>query len=135
ESDEARDAAMTEASDEDIAWVRPTGSKRHSSGTAQNLQRREQARRERDREARKHFPRYIVDDDCLEVPILRVSAEPVAPLGHEDSRDYERAVPLPLELVERLRAAREARAAAERDLHACEQEVRLWQSRQENDPV
>lgn len=36
-SDAARDAAMTEASDADIAWVRPG---RTSSGTAANLSRR-----------------------------------------------------------------------------------------------
>jgi len=39
-TDEERDAAMTEASDADIAWVRPSGSKRHSSGTQKNLDRR-----------------------------------------------------------------------------------------------
>jgi hypothetical protein len=36
-SDEERDAAMTAASDYDIAWVRPG---RETSGTAKNLQRR-----------------------------------------------------------------------------------------------
>lgn len=36
-SDEARDAAMTAASDADIAWVRPG---RERSGTAKNLKRR-----------------------------------------------------------------------------------------------
>jgi hypothetical protein len=36
-SDETRDAAMTEASTADIAWVRPG---REKSGTAKNLQRR-----------------------------------------------------------------------------------------------
>ena len=36
-SDEARDAAMTIASDADIAWVRPG---REKSGTSKNLQRR-----------------------------------------------------------------------------------------------
>jgi hypothetical protein len=36
-SDDARDAAMTAASDADIAWVRPG---RTSSGTAANLARR-----------------------------------------------------------------------------------------------
>jgi hypothetical protein len=36
-NDEERDAAMTRASDEDIAWVRPG---RESSGTAKNLERR-----------------------------------------------------------------------------------------------
>lgn len=36
-SDDTRDAAMTAASDEDIAWVR---SGREKSGTAKNLQRR-----------------------------------------------------------------------------------------------
>lgn len=36
-SDEERDAAMTAASDYDIAWVRPG---REDSGTAKNLQRR-----------------------------------------------------------------------------------------------
>jgi hypothetical protein len=37
-SDKERDAAMTNASDFDIAWVRPG---REDSGTARNLQRRE----------------------------------------------------------------------------------------------
>ena len=37
ESDEERDAAMTDSSDEDIAWVRPGKEK---SGTAKNLKRR-----------------------------------------------------------------------------------------------
>jgi hypothetical protein len=37
ETDEERDAAMTKASDDDIAWVRPG---REKSGTAKNLRRR-----------------------------------------------------------------------------------------------
>ena len=37
-SDKERDEAMTNASDEDIAWVRPG---REKSGTAKNLKRRE----------------------------------------------------------------------------------------------
>lgn len=37
-SDEERDAAMTVASDRDVAWVRPG---REKSGTAKNLTRRE----------------------------------------------------------------------------------------------
>ena len=40
-SDRARDAAMTAASTDDIAWVRPG---REKSGTAQNLARRIKAR-------------------------------------------------------------------------------------------
>jgi hypothetical protein len=38
ETDEARDAAMTYASDYDIAWVRPG---RENSGTAKNIKRRQ----------------------------------------------------------------------------------------------
>lgn len=38
-SDDERDAAMTTASDYDIAWVRPG---REKSGTAKNLERRKQ---------------------------------------------------------------------------------------------
>ena len=41
QTDEERDAAMTAASDTDIAWVRPG---RESSGTAKNLARRRVAR-------------------------------------------------------------------------------------------
>ena len=37
QSDEDRDSAMTESSDQDIAWVRPG---RETSGTAKNLARR-----------------------------------------------------------------------------------------------
>ncbi len=40
-TDEARDEAMTLASFDDIAWVRPG---RESSGTAKNLKRRERVR-------------------------------------------------------------------------------------------
>jgi hypothetical protein len=40
-SDDERDGAMTLASDEDIAWVRPG---KESSGTARNLARRKQGR-------------------------------------------------------------------------------------------
>ncbi|MFZ6731924.1 hypothetical protein ACO0LG_08375 [Undibacterium sp. Ji42W] len=40
-SDEERDAAMTAASDDDIAWVRPG---REDSGTARNLKRRQDSR-------------------------------------------------------------------------------------------
>jgi hypothetical protein len=38
ETDDARDAAMTNASDYDIAWVRPG---REKSGTAKNIKRRQ----------------------------------------------------------------------------------------------
>jgi hypothetical protein len=41
DSDGSRDAAMTEASDNDIAWVRPG---REKSGTARNLARRAKRR-------------------------------------------------------------------------------------------
>ena len=37
-TDDERDAAMTAASDQDIAWVRPG---REKSGTAKNIQRRD----------------------------------------------------------------------------------------------
>ena len=133
-NDEDRDAAMTAASDTDIAWVRPTGSKKHSSGTAKNLRRRDSVRHEQDREARKHYPRFSVEDDYYEEPVLRVDPEPVV-LGEGDSRDYERAVPIPVEVMGRLAAARQRVHAAERDLEAVMSEVRLWRSRQEADPV
>ncbi len=42
-TDEERDAAMTVASDVDIAWVRPG---REKSGTARNLERREKAKKQ-----------------------------------------------------------------------------------------
>lgn len=135
ETDEARDTAMTAASDEDIAWVRPSGSKRHGSGTRNNLQRRVDVRHEGERLSRRHYPRFLIEEDWIDHEVLRVSDEPVAPLGTKDSRVYERAVPLPPELVERLRAARVACSKANIELSKCEQEVRLWRSRQESDPV
>ena len=139
-SDEARDSAMTAASDDDIAWVRPaphdTRPHRGGSGrgTKANLQRRKDVRRERDREARKHYPRFIVTDDYAEYPVTRIEQEPVT-LGQDDSGDWERAIPLPPDLAKRIAAAREQLAAAHREWEACEQAVRLWRSRQENDPV
>lgn len=42
-SDEERDAAMTQASDEDIAWLRPSNSSNRGRGTRRNLERRKQA--------------------------------------------------------------------------------------------
>jgi hypothetical protein len=138
-SDEERDAAMTAASTHDIAWVRPTGSKRHSSGTAKNLQRRRDLKARLDREARTHYPRFGVREDWAEYEVLRVELvpTPLPPLGapQHELHAYEEAIPMPQELIDRLAVARAKRLEAEREEAKVEQEVRLWVSRQENDPV
>lgn len=63
-SDELRDAAMTRASDFDIAWVRP--GKRKNNGTARNLARRLEWDREQRRDVIASWPefKYVSSDDC-----------------------------------------------------------------------
>jgi len=133
-SDEERDAAMTLASDADIAWVRPSGSKRHGSGTKNNLERRARLQREAALTARKQFPRFRVEHDWLEIPIIRLEPVTLEELAG-DSRERERSVPLPPELHQRWLAAQEACNLADAEWERCKSEVLLWECRQENEPV
>lgn len=98
-SDEDRDAAMTQASTHDIAWVRPTKDKRNS-GTAKNLRRRE-LKHERDRIAlRATWPTYnVVPDEILGDGARFVRVSP-------PGEGWGRPTRLPPELVARLEHAR-----------------------------
>jgi hypothetical protein len=133
-SDEERDAAMTQASDEDIAWVRP-GNKR-GYGTRNNLKRRESVRPQRDRELRKTLPRFTVEHDWLETPIIRVK-----PATDEDihfAREHGHpayVVPIPQELMDRYAQALERERAASAEVARIETEIQQWDTKQEWDPV
>jgi hypothetical protein len=109
-SDRERDEAMTQVSDDDIAWVRPSGSKRHSSGTAQNLQRRFVVVREKRIAARRALPRFYVNETELWPVYSVVEVEP--------GFDPKHTVPVPQQLVDAERRAcavwRECQAKIER---------------------
>lgn len=123
-SDEERDAAMTAASDDDIAWVRPVKDKRHS-GTAKNLARRA-AQRKAARAAEMHtWPVFNVNTRELADDGERYVS--VSPAGEGHGVD----VRLPQELVDRLRDARRAVAEARRAESEVEAEIRLVVSEQE----
>jgi hypothetical protein len=115
-SDEDRDAAMTAASTDDIAWVRPVKKKR-TSGTAKNLARREALRlaaRERDRAS---WPRRVVQDEIGDDGERWLW---LLPAGHRD----DPGVPMPLDLIVRLDEAKSQLARAEATVQRCFAEVR-----------
>lgn len=109
-TDEERDAAMTAASDDDIAWVRP--GKRRNNGTTKNLERRRIAR-EAARAAeirswplrmwgeREIYPHYYTADPVLEVG-TNDDGSPM--LMNQDDPDPDHAR-VPQELVDRMKAA------------------------------
>ncbi len=124
--DEERDAAMTAASDYDILWVRPTGSKRHSSGTAKNRARRQQQAQERDRALRTACSKFRITHDYAEFPIIRI--EPAEP-------GDVHAVPLPPELWERWQRAQAACNEAHREWSQAMTDAITFERKQEVDPV
>ena len=100
-SDAERDAAMTEASDEDIAWVRPDKKKRRS-GTAKNLDRRREKNERLFKEERATWARVDLRIDLCDDGEVRATI-----VGPEEAAIYatDRAVPIPPGLKERLDAA------------------------------
>ena len=132
-SDEERDAAMTEASDEDIAWVRPGKSKR-KSGTAKNLERRLAKQKRTVLEGRRTWPRFVVsesyDDDGVHLH-LRDPADP-------ETAHPELAIPVEPGLHERyvnvkaqLHAAREAYFAVQRELRTMQVAAEMYRDEEE----
>lgn len=127
-SDDDRDAAMTQASTDDIAWVRPVSNKRNS-GTAKNLRRRE-LKRAVDRAAvRATWPVFNVNVN--EVRDEGAGFLRLEPAGEGYGKDTK----LPLELVVRLTVAQQARRAAQAAEDSIESEVRALYYEQENDRV
>ena len=127
-SDEDRDAAMTQASTADIAWVRPVKDKRNS-GTAKNLRRRELKRRLDRIAARTTWPVFNVipsDISGRGERFVRIS-----PAGDGYGRDIR----LPQALVDRLLAARKAVIEARAEEENVEAEIRAEFYSQENDSV
>ena len=124
-SDEERDAAMTEASTEDIAWVRPVKQKRRS-GTAKNLERRALARSIARLRERKEWPRFIVERDWSdEGPCLRLHEPTPADPG----------VPIDPSVVDRLDRAHAAVGAAMAELRRCFEDVRHAVAEEEAQPT
>lgn len=125
-SDEERDAAMTQASTHDIAWVRPHRSKR-KSGTAKNLQRREEKARLELVAERAAWPVFNVDvNDIRDEGAGFLRLEPAGEGYGKDTR-------LPLGLVVRLTVAQEARRAAQAVEDGIEPEIRAQYYAQELD--
>lgn len=126
ESDEQRDAAMTRASDADIAWVRPHKSKRNS-GTQQNLDRRAELRRSVrlqeiaqgvavDVGTTEIWPHHYVRP----IPLLEVRPDSDPPLQAmtDDGMPIIQVQPrVPQEFIDRM-------AAAWREYQACQEELR-----------
>lgn len=96
-SDRERDETMTQVSDDDIAWVRPSGSKKHSSGTAQNIQRRFAVVREKRLDARRALPRFYVNENEM-WPVYSIKEVDADFPAHQT-------VPIPQELVDAERRA------------------------------
>lgn len=121
-TDEERDAAMTRASDEDIAWVRP-GKRKRNSGTAKNLQRRLDLQRARVLEGRRAWPRFVVaesyDDDGVHLHLH----DPTDPL----TAHPELAIPVEPGVLERYRAAQERMRLARREYYEVQRELREMQ--------
>ena len=122
-SDEERDAAMTAASDKDVAWVRPERSKRRS-GTAKNLERRvrvNQARAAQQLAADlSSWPRFKMSENEAYPVYSAWPEEPnevhdVNDVGPEvvEVEDRYDVVPLPPGLQERY-------AAASKEYHECQ---------------
>lgn len=123
-SDEERDAAMTGASDDDIAWVRPVKAKRRS-GTAKNIERRA-VQRKAARAAEMHiWPVFNVNTHEIADDGERYVSVSSAGQGHGVD------VHLPQELVDRLRDARRAVAEAKGAENRIEEEIRLVVAEQE----
>ena len=118
DSDESRDAAMTKASTDDIAWVRPS-KKTRKSGTAKNLERRRNLRWEARKAEIASWPEYHVarSDDYYSYTVY-AAAQAVGPatVAH-----------LPADLVERMRVAY-------REYLACQSKVRQLVDEQGIDP-
>lgn len=129
-SDDDRDAAMTQASTHDIAWVRP-GKDKRNSGTAKNLRRRELKRRHDRLAQRATWPEYRVDPGALGDGGTRFVE--VVDMDEDASFAPNRVVRLPEEMVTRLRAAQDAVRAARELLESVEDEVRAECYAQETD--
>lgn len=123
-SDDERDAAMTASSTNDIAWVRPEKSKR-SSGTAKNLRRREDARKEFRRIERATWPRHIVEREWGDggETYMRV---------FEPNADNP-GVPVSPELLARLKRAEDALIDARCEVNRCYEKLRLMVAEEEEE--
>jgi len=133
-SDDERDAAMTAASEDDIAWVRPGNKKGY--GTRNNLKRRESVRHERDRALRKTHPRFVIEHDWAEYPIIRV--KPATDQDLAFAREHNvpgYCVPIPPELSARYAQALAREREASAAVASIEQEIRSYECKQESDPV
>jgi len=127
-SDDDRDAAMTQESTDDIAWVRPVKEKRNS-GTAKNLRRREQKLRLERVAARTTWPTFnVVLDELTNYGERFVRIKPAG-------AGWGKNVPLPQVLVDRLEAARNAVHLAQLAEGLVESEIRAECSLQESDRV
>lgn len=121
-TDEERDAAMTFASDGDIAWVRP-GKRGRTSGTAKNLLRRESHTQELRRLERATWPRArVIDDyDCnFGYGPYAMSATPET----IDSRQPGTHIPVPPDFHQRYNDACAAYCAVKRELNDLVHEAR-----------
>lgn len=121
-TDEERDAAMTEASDVDIAWVRPSGSKRHSSGTQKNLDRRKAKNLRLFLKERATWDKVDVREDMGDDGIDRFS------IVNDSDREWypptHRNVPIPPGLRDQLRHAERELRAAESAYFTAQMELR-----------
>lgn len=119
ESDDARDEAMTRATQADIVWLRP-GRWPHS-GTARNVGRRQELAIEAERDTRRVHPRWIVSETEM-YPVYSVRSI------DESKEAWRGTTPIPQELVDRL-------TRASQEWHEAQAEIGAWVRRQENDPV
>jgi hypothetical protein len=121
QTDEERDASMTEASDDDIAWVRPNDKKKRRSGTQKNRDRRKEKNlrvhlAERATWEKAHVREELTDDGETRWMIVDRHDNEWYPPTHTD-------VPLPPGLRARLAAATIAYIEARRQYHVVQQEL------------
>jgi hypothetical protein len=131
-SDDERDAAMTHASSEDIAWVRPSKSKRNS-GTAKNLARRIERNRLIRQDARKRWPKYVVTQsfgDAYGETHYRVRRPVPGEVAHADL-----AIPVDPEVYQEYLAAEVLMNDARRAYASAQAKIKALVHEQELDPL
>jgi len=110
-SDEERDAAMTEASTEDIAWVRP--GKRPNNGTQKNIHRRTESNKRKRIAERASWSREVVGEN-YDTDQLYIADTPSIEGGFTYAN--EKRIPLPPGFKRRYLEAAKAFADVQKEL-------------------
>jgi hypothetical protein len=122
-SDDERDAAMTDASTHDIAWVRPE-KKKKNSGTAKNLQRRVEKLKAARAAEIASWPTAAVSVDVDGCDYRGGYVVHVEQAAEQDIVDEDKKLcRVPQPLIDRLSAAQARMDAAQREHSMCQREL------------